>query len=259
MSIADDLVSCEQSYEHVFDTVALPEDGLKAGGSLTGQQMRLGPLIAVGFAGALLGGCGSDDPPPKPQKPVNRTIASPVDTAIVQGGTTTVTRTVTPAGARVKVQGHVARVSGNDFTSRDKLAHGTNVIDVAATARGRATALTAFRITRVERVAVPDFTGLSVGDAEAEAKNSTSSSRASAAAASSTRSCRAGSASATRSRRPARGPPWRDGPRARRSPLLSRPYFGVTAISAMRGSPRSRTTPSTMRPSIGLPSPRSTR
>ena len=69
-------------------TVALPEDGLKAGGSLTGQQMRLGPLIAVGFAGALLGGCGSDDPPPKPQKPVNLTIASPVDTAIVQGGTT---------------------------------------------------------------------------------------------------------------------------------------------------------------------------
>ena len=151
-------------------TVALPEDGLKAGGSLTGQQMRLGPLIAVGFAGALLGGCGSDDPPPKPQKPVNLTIASPVDTAIVQGGTTTVTGTVSPAGARVKVQGHVARVSGNEFTSSVKLAHGTNVIDVAATARGRATALTAFRITRVERVAVPDFTGLSVGDAEAEAK-----------------------------------------------------------------------------------------
>ena len=80
------------------------------------------------------------------------------------------TGTVSPAGARVKVQGHVARVSGNEFTSSVKLAHGTNVIDVAATARGRATALTAFRVTRVERVAVPDFAGLSVGDAEAEAK-----------------------------------------------------------------------------------------
>jgi hypothetical protein len=131
--------------------------------------MRLGPLIAAGFAAALLGGCGADDPPPKPQKPVRLTIASPVDTAVVQGATAQVSGTVSPPGARVRVQGHAAEVTNGSFTSSVKLAHGANVIDVAATARGRAAALTAFRVTREERVAVPEFTGLSVGDAEEQA------------------------------------------------------------------------------------------
>jgi hypothetical protein len=132
--------------------------------------MRLGPLIAAGFAGALLGGCGGDDPPPAPQKPVRLTIATPVDTAIVQGSTATVTGTVSPANARVKVQGQAAQVTGGTFSAGVKLSHGANVIDVAATASGRAAALTAFRITREERVAVPDFVGLSAGDAEQQAK-----------------------------------------------------------------------------------------
>ena len=132
--------------------------------------MRLGAFIVAGLAGALVGGCGADDPPPPPQKPVQLTIASPADTAVVQGSTATVTGTVSPATARVRVQGHVARVSGGSFTSSVDLDHGANVIDVAATASGRAAALTAFRITREERVAVPDFTGLPAGDAEEEAK-----------------------------------------------------------------------------------------
>ena len=128
--------------------------------------MRLGPLIAVGFAGALLGGCGEDAPPPKPQKPVQLQISAPVDTAVVQGATMQVRGTVSPPGARVRVQGHAAQVSGGEFISSVRLAHGTNVIDVAASARGRAAALTAFRVTREERVAVPDLAGLSVDDAQ---------------------------------------------------------------------------------------------
>jgi hypothetical protein len=128
--------------------------------------MRLRPLIAAGFAGAVLGGCGEDEPPPKPQKPVQLQISAPVDTAVVQGATMQVRGTVSPPGARVRVQGHAAQVSGGQFTSSVKLAHGTNVIDVAATASGRAAALTAFRVTREERVAVPDLAGLSVDDAE---------------------------------------------------------------------------------------------
>lgn len=131
--------------------------------------MRLGALIAAGLAGALLGGCGADDPPPKPQKPVRLTISTPVDTAVVEGATTTVTGTVSPATARVKVQGHAARVSNGTFTTDVRLDHGANVIDVAATARGRAAALTAFRITREERVAVPELTGQSLEDAEKQA------------------------------------------------------------------------------------------
>jgi len=128
--------------------------------------MRLGPLIAAGFAGALLSGCGEDAPPPKPQKPVQITVSAPVDTAVVQGGTMQVRGTVSPAGARVRVQGHVAQVSGGQFSSSVKLTHGANVIDVVAAASGRAAAMTAFRVTRIERVAVPDLAGLSVDDAE---------------------------------------------------------------------------------------------
>ncbi len=128
--------------------------------------MRLGPFIAVGFAGALLGGCGEDAPPPKPQKPVQLSVSAPSDTAVVQGATMQVRGTVSPAGARVRVQGHAAQVSGGEFISNVKLAQGANVIDVAATAAGRAAALTAFRVTRVERVAVPDLAGLSVDDAQ---------------------------------------------------------------------------------------------
>jgi hypothetical protein len=128
--------------------------------------MRLRPLIAAGCLGALLGGCGDDAPPPRPQKPVQLQISAPVDTAVVQGATMQVRGTVSPPGARVKVQGHAAQVSGGEFVSSVRLAHGTNVIDVAATARGRAAALTAFRVTREERMAVPDLAGLSVDDAE---------------------------------------------------------------------------------------------
>jgi hypothetical protein len=128
--------------------------------------MRLAPLIA---AAILLAGCGAETPPPKPQKPVQLNVSSPSDTAVVQGGTAQVSGTVSPPGARVKVQGHLARVSGGSFTGTVTLAQGANVIDVAATARGRATALTAFRITRVERVAVPQLTGLALEDARTQA------------------------------------------------------------------------------------------
>ena len=129
--------------------------------------MRLGLLLLI--AGILIAGCGADTPPPKPQKPVRLSVSAPSDTAIVQSATTQVSGTVSPPGARVKVQGHLAQVSGNSFTSTVNLAQGPNVIDVAATARGRETALTAFRITRDERVAVPELVGLALDDAQQQA------------------------------------------------------------------------------------------
>jgi Glucodextranase, domain B/PASTA domain len=128
--------------------------------------MRLAPLIALSV---LLAGCGADTPAPKPQKPVELSVSAPSDTAIVQGATAQVSGTVSPPGARVKLQGRLAQVSGRSFTGTVKLAQGANVIDVAATARGRATALTAFRVTRDERVGVPELVGLALGDAQKQA------------------------------------------------------------------------------------------
>jgi hypothetical protein len=130
--------------------------------------VRLGTLIA----GCLLlgvAGCGEEDPPPRPAKPVQLEISAPVDTSVVQGASLQVTGRVSPPGARVRVQGRAARVQGGSFTSDVKLAHGANVIDVAATARGRSAALAAFRVTREERVAVPELVGMTVEDAARDA------------------------------------------------------------------------------------------
>ena len=132
--------------------------------------MRLGTLIAAGGAAALLGGCGAADPPPKPQKPVRLTVSAPSDTAVVQSATTQVSGTVSPPGAQVRVMGRAAQVSGGTFTSTVTLEQGPNVIDVAATAGGRAAAMTAFRVTREERVTVPQLVGLSLDDARNEAQ-----------------------------------------------------------------------------------------
>ena len=134
--------------------------------------MRLGTLIAAIALALALGavGCGAGDPPPKRQRPVQLAISTPVDTAVVQGASMVVRGSVSPPGARVRVQGRAARVSGGTFSSQVKLAQGANVIDVAATASGRAAALTAFRVTREERVTVPQLVGLSVDDARRDAE-----------------------------------------------------------------------------------------
>ena len=131
--------------------------------------MRLGTLIAAGCTCALVG-CGGDEPPPPREKPVQLEISAPADTAVVQGASMLVSGRVSPAGARVRIQGRAARVSGGTFSAEVKLAQGPNVIDVAAMARGRAAALTAFRVTREERVAVPDLVGLAADDAAREAE-----------------------------------------------------------------------------------------
>ena len=128
-------------------------------------MVRLGTLLIAGCAWVVAGCGGADEPPPR-QKPVQLQISAPSDTAVVQGARMEVRGRVSPSTARVRVQGRAARVMGGTFRSTVRLEHGANVIDVAATAAGRAAALTAFRVTREERVAVPDLVGLPVGEAE---------------------------------------------------------------------------------------------
>ena len=71
-----------------------------------------------------------------------------------------------PAGAQVRVMGERADVSGGTFRAKVGLEPGPNVIDVIATARGRGTAMTAFRVTRELPVEVPDLDGLQVQEVE---------------------------------------------------------------------------------------------
>jgi glucodextranase-like protein/PASTA domain-containing protein len=128
---------------------------------------RLGTLI--GALLVALAGCGGEKPAAqKPPPPVRLSVLSPTDLGTVETGTVMVRGSVAPAGAQVEVQGRRAHVSGSTFSALVPLEEGPNVIDVAATARHRAAALTAFRITREQRVSVPDLTGVGADDAAKE-------------------------------------------------------------------------------------------
>jgi hypothetical protein len=133
--------------------------------------MRHATLIGaccVALAPALAGCAGGDKTREPTLRPVRLEITAPADAAIVRGGTLDVRGRVSPAGAKVRVLGRPAQVSGGTFTAVVAVEDGRNIVDVAATARGRRTALAAFRVTRDERVAVPDLAGLAAGDVERE-------------------------------------------------------------------------------------------
>ena len=133
--------------------------------------MRRATLIGACCAAIAppFAGCAADDRPREPSlRPVRLEVTAPADTAIVRGGTLDVRGRVSPAGATVRVLGRPAQVSGGTFTAVVPLEDGRNIVDVAATARGRRTALAAFRVTRDERVTVPDLAGVAAGEVERE-------------------------------------------------------------------------------------------
>ena len=119
--------------------------------------------LAVSFA---LAACGADDTP-KQRTPahVRLQISSPTDLATVNGDSVEVHGRVVPATARVRVGGRAARVSGGVFSAQVPLDRGSNVIDVAASARGRLAAFTALRIARQDLVRVPDLAGTHADEA----------------------------------------------------------------------------------------------
>jgi Glucodextranase, domain B/PASTA domain len=125
-------------------------------------------LVALACLTAAAAGCGGDDGDraQRPLAPVQLDISEPADMAVVQSDTVEVQGTVQPAGAAVRVLGERADVSGGTFRAQVALEPGPNVIDVIATARGRSTTMTAFRVTRELPVSVPDLAGLEVQEVE---------------------------------------------------------------------------------------------
>ena len=129
--------------------------------------MRLLPVLIIACL-ATAAGCGGDDGEraQRPPAPVDLDVTEPADMAVVQTDTVEVQGTVEPAGASVRVLGDQADVSDGTFRADVALEPGPNVIDVIATARGRGTAMTAFRVTRELPVKVPDLDGLEVQEVE---------------------------------------------------------------------------------------------
>jgi hypothetical protein len=130
--------------------------------------MRLGTLILATAAAIAAAGCGGPDAAPEQPEKVRLEVSAPADNAIAQEGTVNVRGRVSPAGAQVRVLGRPAQVERGTFSAIVPLEEGANVIDVAATARGRSPSMTALRVTRDERVVVPALDGVPVGDLEDE-------------------------------------------------------------------------------------------
>lgn len=129
--------------------------------------MRVAILTGAGAALLAVAGCGgSGDEPRKPEPRVRLQITKPADLATVHRETVEVRGRVSPTTADVRVAGSPALVSGGGFTVLVRLDPGANVIDVAASAPGRRAALTAFRVTRDQRVTVPDLADVSVDELE---------------------------------------------------------------------------------------------
>src|SRR4051794_8103345 len=119
--------------------------------------------LVAALATAAAGGCGgggTDEQAARALRPVSLTVSQPADAATTQRASVGVRGYVDPPGAAVTVLGHPAEVTAGSFNATVDLRPGINLIDLAATARGRGAAMTALRVTREMPVVVPDLGGL---------------------------------------------------------------------------------------------------
>jgi hypothetical protein len=121
-------------------------------------------LVLVLAAGLTLTACG-ETPRPATEPRVKLKLDAPDDGRLIRADRISVTGTVTPADAAVRVAGHDARVSAGAFAADVELQPGGNVIDITATASGRRPATDAVRVVRDMRVGVPDVVGRTPEDA----------------------------------------------------------------------------------------------
>jgi hypothetical protein len=116
------------------------------------------------LATVVLGGCGEGE---KPAPPVKLSVDAPGDLTLLRKDSVEVHGVVSPAAARVTVEGKDVHVDGGRWSTRVQLLPGTNLIDVVAGAAGGARpAMAAIRVRRQVTVAVPDLIGFTPSDAE---------------------------------------------------------------------------------------------
>lgn len=122
-------------------------------------------LAATVMAGSL-SACGATAQPPA--APVKLTLSTPADGARVSSSTATVAGVVSPRNAHVLVLGRTVRPDASGgFSATVRVAPGTNMVDVIASAPRARPAMTAIRIVRYVLTLVPDVTGESQKDAVA--------------------------------------------------------------------------------------------
>ena len=110
--------------------------------------------------------CGRQAPTRIPR--VQLRLSAPADGTRVAGSSITVSGTVSPARAKVRVFGRPASVRPDgSFSTRVSLRTGMNLIDVLASLPHASDAMSAIRVERYVLVAVPQVVGKSPDDAEA--------------------------------------------------------------------------------------------
>lgn len=121
-------------------------------------------LSVVALLTLALAGCGNEDPP---APPVRLSVEAPGDMALSREESVEVRGVVSPATARVTVDGDAVDVNGGRFAQRVQLQPGVNLIDVVAGAPdGARPAMVAVRVRRQVTVAVPDLAGVTPSDAK---------------------------------------------------------------------------------------------
>jgi hypothetical protein len=99
-------------------------------------------------------------------------LRSPADGTSVAGSSVTVSGTVSPARAEVRVVGRPARVQPDGtFSMRVALRTGMNLIDVLASLPHASEAMSAIRVERYVLITVPQVVGESPSDAETALRN----------------------------------------------------------------------------------------
>jgi hypothetical protein len=129
--------------------------------------MRQLLLAACGLA-LLVTACGDDPKPPREEPLVRLELTKPADAATVRGESVSITGTVKPAAATVKVLGNEVAVERGRFSAEVALEPGANLIDVAASAEGRRSDFAAMRVVREQRVPLPDLVGRDADTAQEE-------------------------------------------------------------------------------------------
>ena len=114
----------------------------------------------------LLPACGDDPKPPADEPKVRLEVTVPQDGATVRAQTVAVEGTVQPAGARVQVLGEDAGVAAGRWRAEVPFEPGANIVDIAASAKGRRPDFASLRIVLEQRVSVPDLVGADADSAK---------------------------------------------------------------------------------------------
>jgi len=123
--------------------------------------------LVIPACGAGITACGARQAPRRAPT-VELQLRAPTDGTRVQSSSITVSGTVSPARAGVRVFGRPAPVRPDgSFSTRVPLRDGVNLIDVMASLPHASGAMSAVRVERYVLVAVPPVLGQTAGDAEA--------------------------------------------------------------------------------------------